>query len=155
MSNLDLKYRRANVEDLVDIVALLINDELGKNRERLTPELDSRYLDAFNRINNDQNQYLMVVELDNITIGTCHATSIPSLTFTGSTRLQIEAVRINKDYRGRGIGEAMISEVIRHGKNSGASIIQLTTNKQRPDALLFYEKLGFEASHEGMKLYLD
>lgn len=155
MNNLDLNIRRANVEDLIGIIALLINDELGKSRECLTPELDSRYLEAFNKINNDPNQYLMVVELDNFTVGSCHATLIPSLTFTGSTRLQIEAVRIKEDYRGRGIGEEMISEAIRYGKSNGASIIQLTTNKQRPSALRFYEKLGFKPTHVGMKLYLD
>lgn len=155
MNNLELKYRRATVDDLTDIVTLLSNDELGKSRECLTQPLDSRYLESFYKINNDPNQYLMVAELDNIIIGTCHSTLIPSLTFTGSTRLQIEAVRIKDDYRRRGVGEEMINEVIRYGKNQGASIIQLTTNKQRSEAILFYQRLGFKPTHEGMKLYLD
>jgi len=30
----------------------------------------------------------------------------------------------------------------------------LTKDKSRPDALRFYERLGFRASHEGMKLHL-
>lgn len=49
----------------------------------------------------------------------------------------------------------MIEFAINWGKEYGATIIQLTTNKERPDALRFYEKLRFKASHEGMKLYLE
>ncbi|WP_419421222.1 GNAT family N-acetyltransferase (plasmid) [Legionella sp. D16C41] len=79
---------------------------------------------------------------------------MPSLTFTGATRLQIEAVRIHNKYRGQGIGKKMISEAIKHGINHGASIIQLTTNKQRKNAINFYQDLGFKATHEGMELYL-
>lgn len=48
----------------------------------------------------------------------------------------------------------MIKEGIEYGRKHGASIIQLTTNKKRTRAKAFYEKLSFEASHEGMKLYL-
>ena len=33
-------------------------------------------------------------------------------------------------------------------------LVQLTTDKSRPDALRFYESLGFVASHEGMKFAL-
>jgi len=150
-----LKYRRANSNDLVAIVTLLINDSLGKDRECLTQELDSRYLEAFKKIDADPNQYLMIVEIDNVIVGTCHTSLLHSLTFKGSTRLQIEAVRIKDEYRGQGIGEHMISEAIRHGKINGASIIQLTTNKERSDAQRFYERIGFKATHAGMKLYLD
>jgi ribosomal protein S18 acetylase RimI-like enzyme len=80
---------------------------------------------------------------------------MPSLTFTGQTRMQIEAVRILKQYRGQKIGEWMMREAIKYGKSKGASIIQLTTNKQRISAKSFYERLGFVASHVGMKMYLE
>jgi len=48
-----------------------------------------------------------------------------------------------------------MQKAMEYGKSKGASIIQLTTNKQRTSAKHFYENLGFKASHEGMKLYLD
>jgi ribosomal protein S18 acetylase RimI-like enzyme len=44
---------------------------------------------------------------------------------------------------------------IEYSKQRGAHLIQLTTDKQRPDAIRFYEKLGFKASHEGMKFHFD
>jgi hypothetical protein len=34
-------------------------------------------------------------------------------------------------------------------------MVQLTTDSGRPDALRFYESLGFMATHQGMKLHLD
>jgi GNAT superfamily N-acetyltransferase len=58
-------------------------------------------------------------------------------------------------YRAQKIGHFMIEAAIEYGRSQGATIIQLTTNKQRLQAKQFYEKLGFQASHEGMKLYLD
>lgn len=76
------------------------------------------------------------------------------MTFIGSTRLQIEAVRVSANHRGQKIGEWMMREVFKLAASNGASIIQLTTNKERPRAVQFYEHLGFEATHEGMKYYV-
>jgi ribosomal protein S18 acetylase RimI-like enzyme len=97
----------------------------------------------------------MVVENGDEIIGTCHLTIMPSLTFIGSTRMQIEAVRVAGKYRGQKIGSWMFDQAISYAKENDVSITQLTTNKKRPKAKRFYEKLGFEASHEGMKLYLE
>ncbi len=77
---------------------------------------------------------------------------MPSLTFKGSTRMQFEAVRVSKDFRGQGIGEWMFNEAKLYGKTKGVSLSQLSTNKERLKARNFYEKLGFDASHIGMKM---
>ena len=152
---MNIIHRRAKLEDLKAIVSLLVDDKLGRTREQAGDEIAQEYLDAFAKIDSDPNQYLMVLENDGEVIGTCHLTLMPSLTFSGSTRLQIEAVRVNSSIRGQNLGQQMIKFAINWGKEHGATIIQLTTNKERPDALKFYEKLGFKASHEGMKLYLE
>ena len=149
-----LTYRKATINDLRAIVNLLLEDKLGQTREFRKPELNQCYIDAFHRIDIDFNQYLMIVENGVEIVGTCHLTAMPSLTFRGQTRMQIEAVRVLEKYRGQKIGEWMMQQAIKYGKSKGASIIQLTTNKKRTSAKNFYEKLGFEASHEGMKLYL-
>lgn len=150
----DLTYRKATLKDLSSIVSLLVEDELGQNRELQTEQLDQRYIEAFYKINADENQYLMVVDYKGEIVATCQLTIIPSLTFIGSARIQIEAVRVSKQYRGQKMGEWMITAAISYGKSKGALIAQLTTNKKRQKAKKFYEKLGFEASHEGMKLYI-
>lgn len=152
---MNLKHRKATLDDLQDIIALLADDKLGSTREHASPQMSQAYIDAFHHIEKDANQYLMVVEKGQNIIATCHLTLIPSLTFTGSTRLQIEAVRVHSNARGQGVGKKMIKMAIDWGKTQGATIIQLTTNKERPEALKFYETLGFSATHEGMKLYLS
>ena len=152
---MNLQHRRAKQDDLKAIVSLLADDKLGRSREQASDEVAQNYLDAFVKIDSDPNQYLMVLENDFEVIGTCHLTLMPSLTFSGSTRLQIEAVRVNSSIRGQNLGQQMIEFAVNWGKEHGATIIQLTTNKERPDALRFYEKLGFKVTHEGMKLYLE
>jgi ribosomal protein S18 acetylase RimI-like enzyme len=150
--NNKLTYRKAIMQDIKAIVDLLLEDELGKNREQSSNILDQRYVDSFHKIDCDPNQYLMVVEMEGPIVGTCHLTIMPSLTLIGSTRMNIESVRVAEKYRRNQIGEWMINSALEYGKSLGASLIQLTTNKQRLRAKKFYEKLGFQATHEGMKL---
>ena len=149
-----LRHRKATIEDLPTIITMLLNDNLGQKREASDKQFDKRYIDAFHRIDTDPNQYLMVVTSSNKIVGTCHLTLMPSLTFIGTTRLQIEAVRVSADHRGQKIGEWMMNAAFDFAKANGASIIQLTTNKQRNRAVKFYERLGFEATHDGMKYYV-
>ena len=151
----NLTHRKARIADLPRLVELLLEDELGSTRESKSSAVHENYIKAFHKIDSDPNQYLMVVENGDEIIGTCHLSIMPSLTFIGSTRMQIEAVRVAGKYRGQKIGSWMFDQAISYAKEYDVSIIQLTTNKKRPKAKHFYEKLGFEASHEGMKLYLE
>ncbi|MFA6037145.1 MAG: GNAT family N-acetyltransferase [Legionellales bacterium] len=146
--------RKATINDLPIIIKLLFEDDLGKDQEKTSAKLDQKYLDAFHKINADQNQYLMVVLIDAEIVGTCHLTIMLSLSFMGQTRMQIEGVRVATKHRGQRIGEWMLNAAIDYAQLQGATIIQLMTNKTRTRAKGFYEKLGFIASHEGMKLYL-
>lgn len=147
-------FRRANKQDLYSIVALLSDDELGKDREHISDNLSERYSKAFSDINRDSNQYLVVGELDGEVVATCHLTVMPSLTFHGSKRMQIEAVRVSAHHRGHNIGREMIEHAISYAKDNDVEIVQLSTNKKRVVALKFYESIGFKNTHEGMKLYL-
>lgn len=156
MNKENYSVRKAELKDLRKIIELYAEqDELSQARENLSPELDQAYLKAFERINQDPNQYLMLVENSSEIIGTCQLTLMPSLTLKGALRLNIEGVRVAEKYRGQKIGEWMINQAIQYGKKHGAFLVQLTTNKQRLKAKNFYEKLGFVASHEGMKLDLN
>jgi ribosomal protein S18 acetylase RimI-like enzyme len=148
-----MTIRQAQEEDVISIVAMLADDELGRLREDFRDPLPESYYHAFQTIQEDPHQSLVVMEEDDQVIGTLQLTLIPYLTYQGGIRAQIEAVRIHKDYRGRGIGEQLFRWAIAEAEAKGAHLIQLTTDKKRPDALRFYEKLGFKASHEGMKLH--
>ncbi len=130
-----LQCRRAKAEDLSTIIAMLADDKLDRTREQNGNEVAQEYLDAFAKIDSDPNQYLMVLKNNEEVIGTCHLTLMPSLTFSGSTRLQIEAVRVNSSIRGQNLGQQMIEFAMHWGKRHGARIIQLTTNKERASFL--------------------
>ncbi|MBT8180902.1 MAG: GNAT family N-acetyltransferase [Eudoraea sp.] len=147
--------RRAKQADLSAIVELLANDELGRLRENFKTPLPEPYLNAFEKINSDQNQELVVmVSKSDSVIGTLQLSFIQYLTYQGGIRAQIEAVRVHQNYRNKGIGQELIEWAIERSKQKGAHVVQLTTDKKRKSALKFYEKLGFIASHEGMKLHL-
>lgn len=45
-------------------------------------------------------------------------------------------------------------DAIDRARQRGCHMVQLTSDTLRPDAIRFYETLGFVASHEGMKLHL-
>ena len=148
-------YRKATEEDLPAIVQLLADDALGQKREAYQIPLPEKYIEAFRHIHSDANQELIVVEGDDGIVGTMQLSFLQYLTYQGGIRAQIEAVRIKKGMRGKGIGEDMFRWAIESAKARGAHLLQLTTDKQRPDAVRFYEKLGFKASHEGMKLHFS
>ena len=149
-----MNVRRATANDVEAIVAMLADDELGKTRENYQTPLPAEYREAFENINADPNQELIVVESEAAEIvGTLQLSLIQYLTYRGGIRAQIEAVRIRKDQRGHGIGKMMIEWAINRARERDAHLIQLTTDKKRPQALKFYEELGFKPSHEGMKLH--
>jgi len=152
---MDITFRRATDSDLVTIVEMLADDELGAKRENYQVPIPKGYLDAFEKINSDPGQELFVVEdeFDKV-IGTLQLSFIQYLTYQGGIRAQIEAVRIHKDCRGKGLGKKMFSWAIERAKERGAHLVQLTSDKKRSDAIRFYEELGFRASHEGLKLHL-
>jgi GNAT superfamily N-acetyltransferase len=152
--DLQLVYRAATERDLPALVDMLAEDALGAAREDNSSPLNKRYLDAFRAIDSDSNNSLIVVEESGKPVGMLQLTFIPYLTHTGSWRCLIEGVRIHRDYRGRGLGGAFIRYAIEQARERSCSIVQLTSDKQRPDALRFYETLGFKASHEGLKLRL-
>lgn len=150
-----MKFRKANREDLEDIVALLAADVLGSTREQFVLPLPESYIKAFENIDKDVNQELIVVEnTDQEIIGTLQLSFIPYLTYQGGIRAQIEAVRIRASDRGKGYGTLFFSWAIARARERKAHLIQLTTDKNRPEALDFYKKLGFVNSHEGLKLHL-
>jgi GNAT superfamily N-acetyltransferase len=142
--------RPARDADLAAIVALLIDDDLGAQRESLG---DLRpYREAFARIAADPNQLLVVMERDGEIVGTQQLTFIPGLSFKGAVRAQIEAVRIRADLRGSGLGSRLIEWAIDEARRRGCYLVQLSSNNVRLDAHRFYTRLGFEASHTGFKL---
>jgi GNAT superfamily N-acetyltransferase len=143
---------RAQRGDLARLVALLADDPLGVGRE--TDDLKV-YEHAFDAIDADPHQFLAAVrDPDGVVVGTMQLTLIPCLSRGATTRIQIEAVRVADRARGAGLGQAMFEWAHDYGRRHGAGLAQLTTDKTRRDARRFYERLGYDATHEGLKLSL-
>ena len=147
-------FRRARADDLPAIVAMLADDTLGRTRESPGLPLDARYLAAFAAIDADPNQMLVIAECEGAVVGCQQISFIPGLGRRGAWRALIEAVRVASGMRGQGLGQQLIEYAIAEAVRRGCSMVQLTTDRSRTDAHRFYERLGFVASHVGMKLDL-
>ncbi|QND44911.1 GNAT family N-acetyltransferase (plasmid) [Rhizobium lusitanum] len=150
----DATFRPAQIADLPAIIALLSDDVLGQQREDPSSPPNSHYVDAFQAILADPNQLQAVAILREEVIGTLQLTFIPGLARKGARRGQIEGVRVSAAHRGSGVGQQMFEWAIGQCRARGCTLVQLTTDKERPDAHRFYEKLGFVGSHIGYKLTL-
>ena len=150
-----VQYRRAQEADLVALVALLADDVLGATREQAAEGVAESYRRAFAEIDTDPNQFLCVVEEGGRIVGTLQLSFIPGLSRGGAKRGQIEAVRIGAAAQAVGIGTAVFEWAHECGRRFGAGLAQLTTDKSRTDARRFYDRLGYVASHEGIKRPLD
>ncbi len=149
-----LRVRNATAADLPAIVRLLADDALGARRERVADPVPPEYREAFDAMQAQAGNEYLLVEADGVVAGCLQLTVIPGLSRTGMRRAQIEGVRVARRYRGRGVGEALLRHAIARAREAGCGLVQLTTDKARPDALRFYRRLGFSASHEGLKLEL-
>ena len=148
-------FRPATRDDVPRIVALLANDALGSQRERFEEPLSPSYYEAFETIENDLHNTLIVAEQQGRAVGVLQLTFIPGMTYQGGWRAQVEGVRIAAEVRSQGIGRALIEHAVEKAREAGCHLIQLTTDKRRLEAVQFYESLGFRATHEGMKLWLS
>ncbi|MEI1250230.1 GNAT family N-acetyltransferase [Rhizobium aouanii] len=145
-------FRLARLSDLAAIVRLLGDDDLGGAREIVSDHVDARYLSAFAAIEADANQLLAVAtDAADQVVGCLQLSFLPGLSRTGMWRGQIESVRVARDLRGSGLGAQFIEWAIAQCAERGCGLVQLTSDKARGDAIRFYERLGFVASHEGLK----
>jgi GNAT superfamily N-acetyltransferase len=147
--------RTATAADLTAVVDLIAADQLGATRDGVRDEADlAVYSAAFERIDADPAHLLIVAEHNGQIVGTFQLSFLPGLARRGALRAQIEAVRVAQSQRGSGLGAAMMRWAIEEASRRGCALVQLTSDKARTDAQRFYARLGFVASHEGMKLAL-
>lgn len=150
-----MKFRDARENDLPAIIQLLADDPIGADREDYRLPLPRAYSAAFEDISIQHGNRIILAVDDEETISGClQLTIIPGLTRQGMKRALVEGVRVHSDHRGQCIGTKLFEYAIEQAKQWGCGLVQLTTDKQRSDALRFYQKLGFQNSHAGMKLML-
>jgi GNAT superfamily N-acetyltransferase len=149
-----ITFRLATRADVPEIVRMLADDELGRQRERYEEPLPECYYAAFEQIDGNPYFELVVAEMDGHVVGTLQLIFIPSISFQGGLRAQVESVRVDSALRGHGIGQKMMEWAMQRARERGAHVVQLTTHNTRADAHRFYERLGFKGTHLGMKISL-
>ncbi len=150
-----INFNTAKISDLADIIKLIFDDKTAKKREKLTDPILPCYIAAFNQITNDPNAHLITVKQNDNIIGIAQLNFIANLTYQGGVRAQIEGVRVHKDCRSQGIGKQLFEYLIEMAKQRDCHLVQLTTDKSRPDAYRFYEQFGFVNSHDGFRLHIQ
>ncbi len=151
-----MEFRIANRDDVPAVLELLADDVITRERGfgDVPVEVEPGIWDAFEAIAADPNNELIVAVEDGVVVGTCQLTYLPGLSRGGSWRMQVEAVRIHSGLRGNGLGAQMMRWTIERARDRGCRMVQLTSDTKRTAAHRFYERLGFTASHVGMKLTL-
>src|SRR6476660_6390249 len=128
MTPQDALFRLATLADLPPIVQMLADDHLGNQRERVESPLPASYYSAFEQITKDPNHELIVAEQNGQVMGTLHLIFLPSVSYQGGLRAQVESVRIDKRFQSQGIGSEMMKWAIERARRRGAHVVQLTTH---------------------------
>ncbi len=144
-------FRLATAADLPALLRLLVDDAVAQARGGYTADVTPAVAAAFDEIERDPNNELWLGERDGEVVAMLQLTLIPGLSRGGMKRALVEAVRVRADLRGQRIGEALMAHVETRAKAAGCGLVQLTTDRQRLAAHRFYERLGYVASHLGMK----
>lgn len=148
-----MNVRLATERDLPAILRMLFEDRATASDE-LSPDA-ACYADAFREMQASGHSATYVAEESGGVVGTFMLSFLRHLMRRGSLVAQLEAVRVDPSVRGRGIGEQMVRWAIAESRRRGCSRLQLTTHNSRKDARRFYERLGFQSTHQGMKLPLE
>jgi GNAT superfamily N-acetyltransferase len=147
-------FRVATEADLDAIVALLADDAIARSRSGHVATTTPEVRVAFTRILADPDDEILVGERDGQIVATLQLTVLSGLSRGGMRRALVEAVRVCADLRGQGIGEQLMQVAMHRARARGCAIMQLTSDQRRTTAHRFYARLGFEASHVGMKRML-
>ena len=150
-----VSFRQATIKDLPEIVVLLADDVLSAERERVEQPLPVEYGTAFDAIEAQPGNEILVGERDGHVVACLQLTIIPGLSHCGMTRALIENVRVLSRLRGQGIGTQFLSFAEARARASGCRLVELTSSKSRLDAHRFYERLGYRQSHAGFKRSLS
>ena len=103
-------------------------------------------LRKFIQKNIDQNSVQFVVLIDNQVVGWCDIIRSDRTIFQHAGTLGLGII---KEFRGKGIGNALIQAALDKAKNIGLTRIDLTVRSGNEHALRIYKKFGFQV--EGVK----
>ena len=150
----EITFRYATEADLLPVIQLLADDEYAESRETGGDAVAPEYAEAFAAMQKMPANRILLAEQDGRIVGSLQLTFLPGLSRRGATRAIIEAVRVSSNLRGQNIGTQLMKRAIAEARAAGCKLVQLTSDRRRTRAHLFYRRLGFEQSHAGFKMEL-
>ena len=144
--------RDARSDDLEVLLRLLDEDAIREVSEDLSDL--APYAAALDEILAAPHSTVLIGELEGEVVATAQVTWQRRLMYGAGLVCQVESVRVSSRRRSAGLGAELMRWIIDDARRRECARIELTSNAKRVDARRFYERLGFTASHVGMKLYL-
>jgi GNAT superfamily N-acetyltransferase len=148
------RVRLATEPDLPRLVELLAQLSLDTPSEQRATPLSDSYRRAFDEVAADPRQQLFVVEDGGRVVGSACLIVVPNLSHQGTPYALVENVVVDQGERSAGYGELLMRHAMAEAQRAGCYKLTLTSNKRRPAAHRFYERLGFTATSEGFRIDL-
>ena len=148
-----MQIREATARDLPRIVPLLAQLYADPAQEDYNAARE-QYESAYQEIDADPRQTLLVADEDADLVGTVVLIIIPNLTRRGRPYGIIENVVVDGSHRGERIGEALMLRASEIARAAGCHKVALMSRVERTEAHRFYERLGFKPAHVGYRLDL-
>ena len=135
-----LAIREAKKDDVSAILELYRNADL-EGEPAFTVKEAEAHLAVFSRY---PSYRIFVAVVDEKVVGTYELLIMENLAKGGRKSGVVEDVAVSPQFRGQGIGRAMMTHAREQCKQAGCYKFVLSSNLKRADAHAFYESLGFE-----------
>ncbi len=110
----------------------------------------------YQEIKNDSRYLLLAAVFEDKVVGSIFGVMCEELYGHCRPFLVMEDLIVDENYRGKGIGKALLREIEETGKKLKCSQILFVTETGRKEAISFYEKAGYSSeTHIGFKKSLN
>lgn len=148
--------REATEADLPRLLDLYFQlSQLGARPESAPQPVTEAHRATLRALRADPRATCLVLEVDGRVVGTLTVYILANLSHGARPFAVVENVVTDAAVRGRGWGRLLMAHAEELARRQGCYRIVLTSHRRRTDAHRFYERLGFQRSHEGMTKDLD
>ena len=133
--------RPSDVDAVVGMVRELAAYERAADQVRLTPEQLHRALFAGEAPDGSRAAYLLVAEVDDVTVGFA-LWFLNFSTWEGVHGIYLEDLYVSPEHRGSGAGRALLSALARVAHDRGYARVEWSVLDWNEPAIGFYERIG-------------